>query len=248
MSTEPKDKTVNKSLESSLSDSNAADESYVDNTVEVDQAVTYDPSEPIEDEQSDTTVEKSLDKQENPSFSEDTLESTVDESDTDKKVDQDTSDSEQDSNANGNEQSSDGDSYLDDDEAWSRSDDEILFNDETTVVSQQEEAVVKWDIQGLYDDLGKVRSKRSLKNNPPLLVVSDSTDSTVSFVLTKNLAGNLARHFENTHRAYYGIRPKSELSFKEKMIDAKTGLRENMGKVVIIGGLLLALLVFGIFF
>lgn len=221
MSTEPKDKTVNKSLESSLSDSNAVDESYVDNTVEGDQAVTYDPSDPIEDEQSDAT---------------------------DKKVDQDTSDSEQDSNANGNEQSSDGDSYLDDDEAWSRSDDEILFNDETTVVSQQEEAVVKWDIQGLYDDLGKVRSKRSLKNNPPLLVVSDSTDSTVSFVLTKNLAGNLARHFENTHRAYYGISPKSELSFKEKMIDAKTGLRENMGKVVIIGGLLLALLVFGIFF
>lgn len=138
--------------------------------------------------------------------------------------------------------------YLEDDELWSRAQDEILFSDESSVIAQQEEAVVKWDIQGLYDEDGKVRSKRSLRNNPPLLVVSDSTDVTASFVLTKDLSGNLAKHFENTYRAYYGIRPKKEMSFKEKVTDAKTGVRENMGKVIVIGGLIVGLLIFGIFF
>lgn len=138
--------------------------------------------------------------------------------------------------------------YLEDDEFWSKSKDEILFSDDSSVIAQQEDAVVKWDIQGLYDDQGKVRSKRSLRNNPPMLVISDSTDTTASFVLTKDLSANLAKHFENTHRAYYGIRPKKEMSFKEKVSDAKTGFRENMGKVIVIGGLLLGLLIFGIFF
>lgn len=142
----------------------------------------------------------------------------------------------------------DADSYLDDDEEWAAASDEILHHDEDSVIAQQEEAVVSWDIRGLYDEQGKVRSKRSLKNNPPLLVISNSNGENASFVLTKNLSGLLARHFDNTYRAYYGIRPKEEMSLKEKLNDAKSGLRENMGKAIIIGGLLVALLIFGFFF
>ena len=139
-------------------------------------------------------------------------------------------------------------SYLEDDEEWAAAADEILHQDEVSVIAQQDEAVVSWDINGLYDEFGKVRSKRSLKNNPPTLIVSDSNGDTASFVLTKDLSGVLARHMENTNRAYYGIRPKSERSMKEKLGDAKAGLRENMGKAIVIGGILLGLLIFGLFF
>lgn len=142
----------------------------------------------------------------------------------------------------------DGDSYLDDDEEWGASSDKILHQDEDTAIAQQEDAVVSWDIQGLYDETGKVRGKRSLRNNPPMLVISDSLGENATFVLTKNLSGILARHFDNTYRAYYGIRPKDELSFKEKLSDAKTELRNNMGKLIIVGGILLGLLIFGFFF
>lgn len=141
-----------------------------------------------------------------------------------------------------------GSDYLDDDELWMKSSDEILHSDGTTVVAKQDEAVVSWDIYGLYDEQGKVRSKRSLRNNPPALVISDSNGGEATFVLTRDLSGVLARHFENTHRAYYGIRPRSEMSFKEKVLDARSGLRENMGKAIVIGGILLGLVVFGIFF
>ena len=145
------------------------------------------------------------------------------------------------------EELSAGDStdYLEDDEEWAAAADQILHQSEDTVVAQQEDAVVSWDIKGLYDESGKVRGKRSLRNNPPMLVISDSNGDNAAFVLSKNLSGVLARHLDNTHRAYYGIRPKDELSFKEKLSDARTGLRENMGKTIVVGGLLLGLLIFG---
>lgn len=140
------------------------------------------------------------------------------------------------------------DNYLDDDELVTAASDLVIQQDEDFVVVQQEDAVVKWDIQGLYDENGKVRSKRSLRNNPPMLVISDSLGDNATFVLTRELSGVLARHFDNTYRAYYGIRPKDELSFKEKMGEAKTGIQRNMGKLIIVGGLLIGLLIFGLVF
>lgn len=138
--------------------------------------------------------------------------------------------------------------YFEDDEEWSASSDEILHSDEESVTAKQTDAVVTWDIDSLYTDEGKVRSKRSLKNSPPVLRISNSEGQSAEFVLTKDLSRVLANHLENTSRAYYGIRPKSEMSMKDKLSEAKTGLRENMGKAIVIGGLLAALVIFGIFF
>ena len=145
------------------------------------------------------------------------------------------------------ESESASDGYFDDDE-WSESSDEVLHSDEESVTVKQNEAVVTWDIDRLYTEEGKVRSKRSLKNSPPILRISNSQGQSADFVLTKELSRILANHLENTNRAYYGIRPKSEMTVKDKLNEAKVGLRENMGKAVIIGGLLAALLIFGIFF
>lgn len=139
-------------------------------------------------------------------------------------------------------------SYLEDDEDWAAANDSIIHEDEASVIAQQDDALVSWDIEGLYDDYGKVRSKRSLRNNPPALVVSDSNGDTATFVLTKNLSAVLAKHLENTNRAFYGIRPKSERSTKEKLSDAGDLLKANLGKAIIFGGIILGLLIFGLFF
>lgn len=220
-------------LEQPLSPSDGEAESSLQDGPSVDERTIYDPSAPLEAtaDPSELDGESEIDAVEDNSELEDDREETL---------------TEVDSELDADELSEDGStSYLDDDEEWSAASDRILRQSEDSVIAQQEEAVVSWDIQGLYDEQGKVRGKRSLKNNPPMLVISDSNGENATFVLTKDLSAILARHLDNTHRAYYGIRPKDELSFKDKISDAKTGLRENMGKAIVIGGILLALLIFG---
>ena len=140
------------------------------------------------------------------------------------------------------------DHYLDDDEEWLKAKDEILESSYDSVLVKQDDAIVFWQIEGLYDDEGKVRSKRSLRNNPPVLKVSDSNGNASEFLLTKELSGTMASHLENTYRAYYGIRPRSELSFKEKVSGAKTWVKANSVKVIIAGLVVAGLVVLGIVF
>jgi len=218
-------------LEQPLSPSDAEATSSLQDERSVDERAVYDPSAPIEPaEASEAELNRAPEQIDGSAEDAGGSETAAEEED-----------SEAQSRADGNPASN----YLDDDEEWLLASDQILHQSEDTVIAQQEDAVVSWDIQGLYDETGKVRGKRSLKNNPPMLVISDSTGENATFVLTKDLSGVLARHFDNTHRAYYGIRPKDELTFKEKLSDAKTGLRENMGKAIVVGGLLVALLLFG---
>jgi len=139
------------------------------------------------------------------------------------------------------------DDYFEDDElALSR--DEILSEDSSSVIAKQQEGVVSWEISGVYDENGKVRSKYALRNSPPLLQVRDSLGNQADFLLTKDLSGSLAKNFDDLHRAYYGIRPRSEMTTREKLGEIKSGLRDHMGKVIVVGGILLALIVFGIFY
>lgn len=139
------------------------------------------------------------------------------------------------------------DGYFEDDEI-ALSQDEILSEDDSSVIAKQQEGVVSWEISGVYDENGKVRSKHALRNSPPLLQVRDSLGNQADFLLTKDLSRSLAKNFDDLHRAYYGIRPRSEMTTKEKLGEIKSGLRDHMGKVVVVGGILLALVVFGIFY
>lgn len=210
---------------SQTTDSNSgSDDEPHEEVVTRDTSADYDTFELETDDEVEYLDEESVD-------SEDSEDPTYDSSDEPEEID-----------------TSASDRYFEDDEEWSASSDEILHSDEESVTAKQTDAVVNWDIDSLYTDEGKVRSKRSLKNSPPVLRISNSEGQSAEFVLTKNLSRVLANHLENTSRAYYGIRPKSEMSMKDKFSEAKTGLRENMGKAIIIGGLLTALVIFGIFF
>lgn len=139
---------------------------------------------------------------------------------------------------------------VDDDERWiqmqeegwedSPAADEVLYSEEAKVVAAQPEGTVTWAIEGLYDEAGRVRKKLFLKANPPLLVVesvgADPEDvSHVEFVLTRELSGELAKHFDNAHKAYYGITPAAERSFSEKLAAIKDWMGEHKFATVVIG-------------
>lgn len=135
------------------------------------------------------------------------------------------------------------DSYFNDDEACLSINEELLNVEDNSVIVKQDDVLVSWSIENLYDDNGKVLSKRELKNSPPILKVVNSNDEEVAFVLTKELSAILANHFENTYRAYFGLRPKSERTFREKISDTKNTLSEHKGKFIFFGGVIVALIV-----
>lgn len=74
---------------------------------------------------------------------------------------------------------------------------------------EQNQSVVAWRIENLYDTDGKMFSPRVLKSNPPSLIVSDGEDNEVAFLLTKNLTMHLNGAFSQVYHAYYGISTKS---------------------------------------
>ena len=59
--------------------------------------------------------------------------------------------------------------------------------------------------------------------------------SHVEFVLTRELSGELAKHFDNAHKAYYGITPAAERSFSEKLAAIKDWMGEHKFATVVIG-------------
>ena len=139
---------------------------------------------------------------------------------------------------------------VDDDEHWiqmqeegwedSPAYDEVLYSEEARVVAAQPKGTVTWAIEGLYDESGRVRKKFFLKANPPLLVVESvglepEDVNHVEFVLTRELSGELAKHFDNTHKAYYGITPASERTFSEKLAAIRDWMREHKFATAVMG-------------
>lgn len=89
------------------------------------------------------------------------------------------------------------------------SNDKEIDRSEDRGLIEQNQSVVAWRIENLYDTDGKMFSPRVLKSNPPSLIVSDGEDNEVAFLLTKNLTMHLNGAFSQVYHAYYGISTKS---------------------------------------
>ena len=87
--------------------------------------------------------------------------------------------------------------------------DKEIDRDDDRGLIDQNNSVIVWEIEGLYDSDGKLLKPRVLKNKPPTLIVSDGVDNEVSFLLTKNLSMHLNGAFNQVYNAYYGISPKN---------------------------------------
>lgn len=106
---------------------------------------------------------------------------------------------------------------IDDDELYAARDKVNFQNDEITIV-QQMENVITWEINGLYDNNGKINKKLSLKRNPPVFTISSSDGAVAEFVVTKDMSFQMYKNFETIYKAYFGIDDrKKNIPFKEKV-------------------------------
>ena len=134
---------------------------------------------------------------------------------------------------NNNETSDEGaegtvSSFFEDDENFLKSDDSVIHEELDMAIIQQSDSIVNWSIENLYKKNGQLRRSQSLKNDPPILSISDSNDQTASFVVTREFAAGLESVMSDVHRGYYGVPSKRA----KNMQDDKGSLFERMKQYV----------------
>lgn len=113
-------------------------------------------------------------------------------------------------------------------------DEEILIensNEESTFAEAkdsfgvaQHENIIVVNVDNLFvnedkDDY-RVRNRISMKNDPPVLVVKsmsgDEENPIVRLELTEGFTGKMSGILEDIQRSYAGLKPKREMTFKER--------------------------------
>lgn len=141
--------------------------------------------------------------------------------------------------------------YFDDDEEFLKGDDTTIHEANDVAIFQQLENVVSWEIENYYKDDGKPRNRLSLRNDPPILKISNSSGENASFVISKEFSGSLSKLFSDIERSYYGV---SEKRMNNKAIDSKDRISDFVnfvkrhGVLFILGGLILGVSLFSMFF
>lgn len=138
--------------------------------------------------------------------------------------------------------------YFDDDAEFLKGDDTVVHEDLSMSIIKQSDTVVSWRVDNLYKEDGSVRRGASMRNDPPVFVVENSDGDFVSFVLTKEFAGQLESVMGDVYRAYFGVSPKrgqrmgegAETFFKRLSAWAV----DNKVKASIIGGLITIFVLF----
>lgn len=118
------------------------------------------------------------------------------------------------------------DSYLEEDEYFLKGDDEKVLEENDQALYKQLENVINWEVTGLYSDDGSLKSRSTLRNEPPIFTISSSSGDSVQFVITKDLSQSLAGVFTRVYKGYFGVdptknKPFSKENFKEKFISIK---------------------------
>lgn len=116
--------------------------------------------------------------------------------------------------------------FLDDDRAFLKGDDAILSVDKEAALIKQMENVISWKLENFYDEEGKRRGKWSLRNDPPILRIENSTGEQVEFVLTQHLTTTLAETFDTVKRGYFNLDGKRKDSLTQQ--EAKGKIAETV--------------------
>lgn len=101
--------------------------------------------------------------------------------------------------------------------------DKIVVDEKARKVLMQRENLVDVKITGLYVDENddsdfRVKNRLLLRTNPPKLEITgfqDGEEIPVYFDLTETFTEVLRQNIENVDRAYHGLKPKRDLTFKE---------------------------------
>lgn len=125
--------------------------------------------------------------------------------------------------------------YFDDDDLLLAGDDQVIHEDSSLMAFQQMDNIVSWEVKNLFKDDGKLRSRRSLRNEPPLFEISSSDGASAEFFVTQSLAASFAKIFTDMESAYSGVAPKvkdaapvfSQEGVKQKFTSIKTWVLAN---------------------
>lgn len=128
--------------------------------------------------------------------------------------------------------------FVNDDENFLNADDKALSYDLEEAVVQQQDGLVFWSIEGLFNENGKMKGKLALRQSPPTLVIRTKTgdrEEVVEILITKDLAKILSKHFDMIDKGFYGIKPSSELTLKERTVGIWHWIKSHPFKATICG-------------
>lgn len=138
--------------------------------------------------------------------------------------------------------------YFDDDEEFLEGDDITLHEDVNMAIVKQSDTVVSWQVDNFYKDNGNTRSAVSLRTDPPIFTIGNSDGDSVSFIITKEFAGQLESVMGDIYRGYFGVSSKRSKDIGRKGVKGtfervKEWAVENKFKAGVLGVLVVGLLV-----
>lgn len=114
--------------------------------------------------------------------------------------------------------------------------DELIDKDYLSALVNQQDRMVYYEIENLYQDTVKQRFKNRLKmrKDPPVLIVRDDFGNEVKFYLTENLTDELSTTLKQVKRAYLGFSgPSDEDAPKDFFGKVKHYVKKNPLKIIV---------------
>ena len=111
------------------------------------------------------------------------------------------------------------DEYFADDEQMLAGDDLILHDKGDLSVIEQLDGVVSWQIHGIYDKKGALKSRRAVRVDPPILEITSSDGQSAQFVLTEYAAASLLDALNDVKKSYSGGRSTRERAIARRQRD-----------------------------
>lgn len=124
--------------------------------------------------------------------------------------------------------------------------DELIDKDYLSALVNQQDRMVYYEIENLYQDTVKQRFKNRLKmrKDPPVLIVRDDFGNEVKFYLTENLTDELSTTLKQVKRAYLGFSgPSDEDAPKDFFGKVKHYVKKNPLKIIVTIFLILLIII-----
>lgn len=99
--------------------------------------------------------------------------------------------------------------------------DSIVEQDYLSSLVQQEDRLVYYEVENIYQNAKKrtYKSKLKLRRHPPTLTVRDDLGNEAIFYLTENLTDELIETLKDVKKAYLGFSGPSKMGVPDKFTD-----------------------------
>lgn len=113
--------------------------------------------------------------------------------------------------------------------------DSIIEKDYLSSLVEQNDRVVYYSIENIYQSKSRRRFKNRMKlrKEPPVLIIKDDLGNEAIFYLTENLTDELSETLRQIKRAYYGFSSPTDINMPDKLLDRiKYFIKKNPFKIL----------------